>query len=522
LVGTERMSSSRQIDQRPLRVLLVEDNPDDALLLALHLTRSGYDLSIKRVETGEEMSQALADPSDTWDIILADYNLPAFSAPRALQLLKSTGFDMPFIVLSGAVSEDTAVEAMRAGAHDYISKQNLVRLVPAIEREIGEAEARRNKRATERALRQSEDRFHKLVEAMPLGLLLSDSEQRIVYGNSALLKLLGYRKGDIENGAVTFDQIFVQDPLVELQVGHSQNDPQEPVELSLRTREGAVVPALVGTAVLNPEAPLSERQTVAFLADLTDQKRGQDVLRRTEKLAAAGRLAASIAHEINNPLEAVINCLYLIAQTSLDKDGAHYLELAQRELERVVHITTQTLRFYRQNSRPIKTDIHELLETVLTLWEGKLRNLGIAVERRFGRIPAIVAYDGEVRQVLANLIGNAVDAMQNQGGKLILRTAPAMSRRDGTPGIAITIADSGSGMTPDTLGRIFEPFFSTKGLTGTGLGLWVSRELVKKHHGALSVRSTSIQPSGTTFRLFLPLTPPELGETRTLSISATV
>jgi len=519
LVGTERMSSNDQINQRPLGVLLVEDNPDDALLLALHLTRAGYDLSLKRVETADEMSQALADPSQTWDIVLSDYNLPSFSAPRALQLLKSTGFDLPFIVLSGAVSEETAVEAMRAGAHDYISKQNLIRLVPAIEREIGEVEARKNKSETERALRQSEERFHKLVEAMPIGLLLTDSAQRIVYGNSALLKLLGYRSGDIEGGALTFDQIVVPDPLVGTE---TLIDTREPVELSLRTKDGAIVPALVGTAVLNPEAPLDERQTVAFLADLTDQKRGQDVLRRTEKLAAAGRLAASVAHEINNPLEAVINCLYLISQTPLDKDGAHYLELAQRELERVVHITTQTLRFYRQNSRPVKTDIHELLETVLALWEGKLRSLGISVERRFGDTPTIVAYDGEVRQVLANLVGNAVDAMQNHGGKLILRTAPAVSWRDGSPGIAITVADTGCGMTPEILARIFEPFFSTKGLTGTGLGLWVSRELVKKHHGILRVRTTSIAPSGTVFRLFLPLAPPELVGPHSLSLSASV
>jgi PAS domain S-box-containing protein len=513
------MSSSRKIDQRPLSVLLVEDNPDDALLLAMHLTRAGYDVSFSRVETSDEMSKALADPSKSWDIILADYNLPAFSAPRALTVLKSTGFDLPFIVLSGAVSEETAVESMRAGAHDYVSKQNLVRLVPAIEREIGEAEARRNKRETERALQQSEQRFRQLVEAMPIGLLLSDPEQRIVYGNSTLLKLLGYRRGDIESGAVTFDQIFVRDPLLE---SEPLIETPEPVELSLRTSAGAVVPALVGTAVLNPEAPVSERQTVAFLADLTDQKRGQDVLRRTEKLAAAGRLAASIAHEINNPLEAVINCLYLISQTSLDKDGTHYLELAQRELERVVHITTQTLRFYRQNSRPIKTDIHELLETVLTLWEGKFRALGISVERRFGNIPPIVAYDGEVRQILANLVGNAVDAMQSQGGKLILRTAPAVSPRNGAPGISITVADSGCGMTPDTLSHIFEPFFSTKGLTGTGLGLWVSRELVKKHHGILHVRSNATEPSGTVFRLFLPLTPPAAEATRSLSLSAAI
>ena len=125
------MSSSDQINQRPLGVLLVEDNPDDALLLALHLTRAGYDLSLKRVETADEMSQALADPSQTWDIVLSDYNLPSFSAPRALQLL-TTGFDLPFIVLSGAVSEETAVEAMRAGAHDYISKQNLAHWCPPL------------------------------------------------------------------------------------------------------------------------------------------------------------------------------------------------------------------------------------------------------------------------------------------------------------------------------------------------------------------------------------------------------
>ena len=137
---------------------------------------------------------------------------------------------------------------------------------------------------------------------MPIGLLLSDSEQRIVYGNSALLNLLGYRRGDIDGGALTFDQIVVPDPLVEAE---SLSDAREPVEVSLRTKAGAIVQALVGTAVLNPEAPLIDRQTVAFLADLTDQKRGQDVLRRTGKLAAAGRLAASVAHEINNPLEAV-------------------------------------------------------------------------------------------------------------------------------------------------------------------------------------------------------------------------
>lgn len=510
------MSTNESVARRQLKILLVEDNPDDALLLALHLERSGYSPVLTRVETEAEMLAALGDASIAWDVLLADYNLPSFSAPRALSLLKSTGIDLPFIMMSGAVSEETAVEAMRAGAHDYISKQNLARLVPAVEREIGEADARRKRRETESALRLSEARFHQLVEAMPLGLMLSDDQRRIVYGNAALLKLLGYKRAEIESGAITLDQLLISDTASEQSELKDDlwQDRQEPVEAALKTRDGAVVPTLMGRAVLNPEAPPSQRQVAAFFADLTDQKRGQEVLRRTEKLAATGRLAASIAHEINNPLEAVTNCLYLIAQTGLDPVGRRYVEMAQQELERVIHITTQTLRFYRQNSRPVKTDIHELLETVLTLWEGKVRSFGITVERRCNPIPRIVAYDGEVRQVLANLVSNAVDAMQSGGGRLILHTASAVDWRSGAPGVAISIADTGYGMDSETLDRIFEPFFSTKGHTGTGLGLWVSREIVEKHHGTLYVRSRAQQQkSGTVFRLFLPLEPPATTQT---------
>ncbi|HVJ09086.1 MAG TPA: ATP-binding protein [Acidisarcina sp.] len=502
------MPTYEQVTRRHLEILLVEDSEDDAALLELYLKRSGYAPVITRVETAAEMSQALADPAHPWDVILADYNLPSFSAPQALRLLKSTTLDLPFIVMSGAVTEETAVASMRAGAHDYVSKQNLARLIPAIEREIGEAKDRRDRLAAERALRLSEERFRQLVEAMPLGLLLSDRAGRILYGNAALLKLLGYSKQEIESGTITFAQLFAP------KTGHSGASHDaweghgEPVETSLITREGAVVPTLMGTALLNPQSPPYEQQIAAFLADLTDQKRGQDVLRRTEKLAAAGRMAASIAHEINNPLEAVTNCLYLIAQTDLTEDGQKYVNLAQTELERVIHITTQTLRFYRQNSQPVKTDVHDLIETVLALWDKKLHSYGIRIDRRLEQIPRIVAYDGEVRQVIANLICNAMDAMQNSGGKLVVHTAPATDWKQLTPGIAITIADTGSGMDRKTLERIFEPFFSTKGLTGTGLGLWVSHELIEKHYGSISVRSWAAQPSGTVFRLFLPLEPP--------------
>ncbi|MGB7188765.1 MAG: response regulator [Acidobacteriaceae bacterium] len=201
------MSSEPKLNSKPLRVLLVEDSADDALLVERHLRHAGYDLFAQRVETSAEMSEAMLDPAG-WNLVLADYHLPNFSAPEALSALKSSGCDIPFIMMSGAVDEETAVSAMRAGAHDYIAKQNLIRLVPAIERELKEALGRRLKRAAEAALRTSEERFHRLVEAMPLALLISDASGRVIYANQGAERLLGYTRAELETGAVTLNRIF--------------------------------------------------------------------------------------------------------------------------------------------------------------------------------------------------------------------------------------------------------------------------------------------------------------------------
>ena len=254
-------------------------------------------------------------------------------------------------------------------------------------------------------------------------------------------------------------------------------------------------------ALLNPEAPREEQQMAAFLADLTLQKQSEEVLRRTEKLAVAGRLAASIAHEINNPLEAVTNCLFLVGQTELPAEARGYLDLAQSELDRVSQITVQTLRFYRQSTRPAKTDVHDLIATVLALLEQRLSRHAVEVVQQFRDTPQVVVRDGEIRQVMANLLGNAIDALA-EGGRIVLRTACGHDWQNGSAGIRITVADSGTGMDAETQARIFEPFFSTKGITGTGLGLWVSREIVEKHQGYLRVRSRL--GVGTVFSLFIP------------------
>jgi PAS domain S-box-containing protein len=247
----------------------------------------------------------------------------------------------------------------------------------------------------------------------------------------------------------------------------------------------------------------------AIVVEATERKRAEEALRKTEKLAAAGRLAASIAHEINNPLEAVTNLLYLLRhQPSLDREATGYADLAQQEISRVAEMTQQTLRFYRQSTLPVAANIAELLESVLTLYMGRMAALQIEVSRKIGRDVELYCFSGELRQVFANLIGNAVDAMA-MGGRLSLTLRRSRSWVDGTPGVRLFFADNGCGMTAATRQRIFEPFFTTKESTGTGLGLWVSGEIILKHNATVRVVSRTAgaadgRPSGTVFMLFFP------------------
>ncbi len=491
-------------DARPLNVLLVEDNADDALLLQRHLRRSGFLPTMLRVETAGEMQAALGT-GPLPDVVLADYNLPNFSGPEALTLLRSTGFDIPFIMMSGAMSEETAVSSMRAGAQDYVIKQNLARLAPVLERELRESAARQSRVAAELALQASEVRFHRLVDAMPLGLLLSDAEGRITYANAAVETMLGYTSDQMQNGEVTLRTLGDS---LDLSIDHlAAMAGREPVETSLPRQDGGTVEVLFGTALLNPQESKENRQIAAFLADITARKQAEEVLRRTEKLAVAGRLAASIAHEINNPLAAVTNCLYLVQSTDLTTDGRTFLEMAQKELDRVAQITVQTLRFHRQSSRAVESDVAELAGTVLALFDSRMRRQNIVVRRDFRTRRTLLAFEGELRQVIVNLLGNAIDASP-AGGEIVLRTACMHHPVTGREGISLTIADHGTGMSQQTLEHLFEPFYSTKGITGTGLGLWVSQEIVDRHDGTFQVRSRTAaagQPGGTVFRIFLPL-----------------
>jgi PAS domain S-box-containing protein len=239
--------------------------------------------------------------------------------------------------------------------------------------------------------------------------------------------------------------------------------------------------------------------------DISELKRTEHALVQSEKLAAVGRLASSIAHEINNPLEAVTNLIYLARSRAILPEVQEYLDLADHELRRVSVIANQTLRFHRQTSNPEPTQAADLFSTVLTIYEGKLHNSGVSVETSYRTSEPIVCFAGDVRQVLNNLVGNAIDAMSKQGGRLLIRSNVSRDWSTDTKGIVFTIADTGSGIARHDMSQIFEPFFTTKGIGGTGLGLWVSKEVVSRHNGTLKVRS-SVAPncSGTVFRFFLP------------------
>jgi signal transduction histidine kinase len=241
--------------------------------------------------------------------------------------------------------------------------------------------------------------------------------------------------------------------------------------------------------------------------DISDRKRMERMLMQSEKLAATGRMAAAIAHEINNPLESVMNLVFLARQHSAASGKVHeYLLAAEEELERVSHIARQTLGYYKDTGLPTEIYLHDVIENVLTVYNSRLTSTGIVLDLQFNDLQKLVASKGEMLQIFSNVIANAIDAMR-QGGSLKISTRQLISTSG--DGIQIVIRDNGTGIKQEHLEKIFEPFFTTKGDLGTGIGLWVARQLVEKRGGQISVASGTEQGnSGTSITIFIPFTIP--------------
>jgi signal transduction histidine kinase len=240
--------------------------------------------------------------------------------------------------------------------------------------------------------------------------------------------------------------------------------------------------------------------------DISQQKLAERALRDSEKLAVAGRMAATVAHEINNPLEALSNIFYLLKQDkNLSDMSKQFIQTGEDELKRVTQITRLTLGFHRDRySIETTVSLSDLIENVLALYSRKIQALGVTVEKHYDSVGSVRGNSGELRQVFSNLVVNAIDALSIRGDRLILRVS---ERKDshGVQGVSVLIADNGPGIPRDSLNQLFQPFFTTKGDKGTGIGLWVSRGIISKHNGSIQVKSrTNRTRPGTIFSVFVP------------------
>jgi two-component system sporulation sensor kinase C len=327
----------------------------------------------------------------------------------------------------------------------------------------------------------------------------------LVYVNPAFEVMTGYTLEEVQGNNCRFLQgDDRQQPGVTLLREAIQSRREVVVLLKNYRKDGSLFwNELSLSPIFNRERELTH--FVGIQNDVTARVEFEAALRESEKLAAVGRLAASIAHEINNPLEAVTNLLYLArhAEDAPEREG--YLDQADKELRRASLITSQSLRFYKQSTKAQAIKPTEMLDAVLDLYQGKLDNAHVTVHRRERMTESIVCFESEIRQVLTNLIRNAIDALTGERRRMLVRSREATEWQTGSKGAIITIADTGSGISPETMKHLFTAFFTTKGISGTGLGLWVSTEIIKRHHGSLKVRSSQ-RPgnSWTVFQLFLP------------------
>jgi PAS domain S-box-containing protein len=246
------------------------------------------------------------------------------------------------------------------------------------------------------------------------------------------------------------------------------------------------------------------RGAVVTFRDITQTRMAEDALRRSEKLAAVGQLASSIAHEINNPLEAVLNLVYLVRNSETLDEARTYATLAESELVRVADIALQTLRFHRRQTAVAPVDLEDTISAILRPYASRFPARNIDLKSRMKPCSKALLLEGEIRQVLNNLIRNAYDAMPG-GGHLHMRLRPASCMKTGTEGLRVSVGDTGTGFHPAMHGHVFEPFHTTKEVTGTGLGLWISKGIIDKHEGRIQMRSR--QGVGTLFSIWLPLQP---------------
>lgn len=501
-----------------------------------------------------QMGSSADLPCGEFDCIVAYVGTVGAGPSLVTRLRKREGSHAARLVLLGdSESRTELVEAIALGADDYlpasageavmaarlhaqlrrkqledeneITRENLIRHRVELENQKQVAAARAavaeelrlardlaedKAREAENLLAQTEAIFRSMAE----GLIISDLHGRLLQVNQAALQIFGaddvraleamlhpgtsigeFRDAGGESVPAS------EWPLAQASRGHCVNNLE--LEFIRRDKEFRFIGSFNAVAVEDRES----RRILAALTfrDITAQKRSEEVLRRTEQLAVTGRLAASIAHEINNPLSAVMNLLYLLqGRVENNAPAAELVAAAQKELQRVADITRQTLAFYRDSTRPVEVDVCALVAEVAEVFSAKLEAAGIRLQLELECAARPCAYAGELRQAISNLVSNAIDASP-RGEAVRIRVRPC--RIKDLPGVRISVADRGPGIPRSFYPEVFKPFSSLKALHGTGLGLWVTHSIVARHQGCVRFHSRTQNPSGTTFSIFVPLAP---------------
>jgi PAS domain S-box-containing protein len=489
----------------PIRVLLVEDSEEDALLLVRELKRGGYEPAHERVAT--EVALAAALDRQSWDLVIGDHSMPGFSGIAALVLVRGRGLDIPFICVSGTITEDMAVAAMKAGANDWVTKGQLKRLVPAVDRELREAKGRAILRATEAS-------YGTMVEQAPVGIYRSTPDGRFLAVNTALVRLLGYDSAD-EVLQLSMSRNVYADPAERQRLldRDSYTDREyDEVEATWKRKDGRLLTVQLSVrAVRIGSGKVSYYET--FVRDVTEQRRLQSQLVQSQKMEAVGRLAGGIAHDFNNLLTVITtSCDLLLEDLAASDPKREDVDQVRKAADGAAALTRQLLAFSRQqvltpqivNLGDVVYGIEKMLRRVI----GEDIDLVTVLGSDAGAVKADV---GQLEQVLMNLAVNARDAMPT-GGKLTIETAnvehdPDYAREQEAAPVSrfvmLAVSDTGTGMDEATKARIFEPFFTTKELgKGTGLGLATVYGIVKQSGGFIWVYS---EPGlGTTFKIYLP------------------
>lgn len=492
-----------------MNVLIVEDSQNDTDLLILELQRGGFNPNYERVETVEAMEKALQEKS--WDIILSDYSMPDFSAPAALETLQKSGLDIPFIVISGTVGEEIAVECLKAGAHDFLVKGQLIRLLPAIKRELQEAQVRKARKEAEDALRKSERQLSDFFENATVGLHWVGPDGTILRANRAELEMLGYSEEEyIGHHIAEFhaDELVISDILGRL----SGNEILKNYPARLRCKDGSIKEVLISSNVYWENGEFIH--TRCFTRDISELKEAQRELQLyTKKLEQSNKelehFATIASHDLQAPLRKIQAFSDMLKQSdgdTLSKEGKDYLERLCKSTQRMSHLITDLLDLSRvtRRGKPFqKVDISQVLSGVLDELHEYKRAVNGHVEA--GELCTVDADPDQIYLVLKNLIENGLKFHQ-EGIPPIVKISSSVEKNAGREYCQITVEDNGIGFKDEYKDKIFEIFqrlHGTDAYSGTGMGLALVKKITERHEGSIEVTSTPGE--GSTFIIRLPV-----------------